>query len=52
MDKLTRMVHYEPIHFMINIVSLAEMIIDIIIQHHGIPNFIVSNRKLVFTFKL
>lgn len=42
-DRLKKMVHYKPVKITIDAPGLAEVIIDIIIRHHGLPDFIVSD---------
>ena len=48
---LTKMVHYEPVQITITAPALAEVILNIVVRHHGLPNSIVSNRSSVFTSK-
>ena len=50
-DRLTKMVHYEPVKVTIDASGLAEVIIDVLVRHHGLPDFIVSDRGSVFTSK-
>lgn len=50
-DRLTKMVHYEPVQISINAPSLAEVIIDVLVRHHGLPDSIVIDRGSVFTSK-
>ena len=50
-DRLTKMVHYEPVKVTVGAPGLAEVILDVVIQHHGLPNLIVSDRGSVFTSK-
>ena len=42
-DPLPKMVHYEPVKVTIDASDLAEVIIDIIVHHDGLPDSIVSN---------
>ena len=42
-ERLTKIVHYIPVKVTINALSLAEVIIDVIVRHHGLSDFIVSN---------
>ena len=42
-DWLTKMVHYEPVKPIIDAPGLAEVIIDVVVRHLGLPNLIVSN---------
>ena len=50
-DWLTKIVHYEPVKVTIDAPGLAEVILDMVVQHHGLPNSIVSDRGLFFTSK-
>ena len=45
------MVHYEPVKVTIDTPGLAEVIIDVVVQHHGLPDSIISNRGAIFTSK-
>ena len=45
------MVHYKLVKITINAPRLAEIIVDVVVWHHGLPNSIVTNRDLVFTSK-
>ena len=45
------MVHYEPVKVTINALGLAEVIIDMVIQHYGLLNFIISDRRAIFISK-
>ncbi len=37
------MIHYEPVKVKIDIPSLAEVIIDVNVHYHGIPESIVTD---------
>lgn len=50
-DWLTKMVHYEPVKSTINVPGLAEVIIDVVVCHHGLPDSIVTDRGPLFTSK-
>ena len=50
-DRLTKMVYYKPIKIIIDAPRLAEVIIDIVVRHHGLPNSIMTNRGSFFTSK-
>ena len=50
-DRLTKMVHYEPVKVTINAPRLAEVIIEVVVQHHGLPDSIISDRGAIFTSK-
>ena len=45
------MVYYEPVKVTINAPGLAEVIIDVVVQHHGLPDSIISDRGAIFTSK-
>ncbi len=42
-DGLINLVYYEPIKITIDIPSLAEVIINVVVRHHGVPKLIVIN---------
>ncbi len=50
-DRLTKMVHYEPVKVTTDAPGLAEVIIDMVVRHHGLPDSIVSDRRSVFNSK-
>ena len=50
-DPLIKMVHYGPVKITINAQGLAEIIIDVIVCHHGLPDSIVTDRGPLFTSK-
>ena len=50
-DWLTKMVYYEPVQMTITAPALAKIIVNVVVQHHGLPNPILSDRGLVFTSK-
>ena len=50
-DRLTKMVHYEPVKITIDAPGLAEVIIDVVVCHHGLPDSIVTDRGSLFTLK-
>ena len=45
------MVHYEPVQTTITAPALAEVILNVVVRHHGLPDSIVSDRGSVFTSK-
>ena len=45
------MVYYEPVKVTINASSLVEIIIDVVVRHHGLPNSIITNQESLFTSK-
>ena len=50
-DHLIKMVHYEPVKVTIDAPELAEIIINVVIRHHGLPDFIISDQGAIFTSK-
>ena len=48
---LTKMVHYELVKVTINAPGLAEVIFDVVVWHHGLPDSIVLDRSSLFTSK-
>ncbi len=42
-DQFTKMVHSEPVKMTIKAPGLAEVIIDVIMCHHGVPESIVMD---------
>ncbi len=48
---LMKIVHYEPVKVTIDVPALAEVIIEAVVRHHGLPNSIVSDCGSVFTSK-
>ena len=50
-DQLTKMVHYEPVKVTIDAPGFAEVIIDVVMRHHGLSDSIVTDWELLFTLK-
>ena len=50
-DRLMKMVHYKPVKVTIDAPGLAEVIINVVVWHHGLPASIVTNRGSFFTSK-
>ena len=50
-DQLTKMVHYELVKITFNAPALSEVIINVIVRHHGLPDLIVTNKGFLFTSK-
>ena len=50
-DRLTKMVHYEPVKVTIDAPGLAKVIINMIVWHHDLPDLIVSDRGSLFISK-
>ncbi len=42
-DRLTKMVYYIPVKVTIDAPSLAEVIINVVMRHHGVPESIVTD---------
>ena len=45
------MVYYKPVKVTIDAPELAEVILDVVIWHHGLPDSIVIDRGSLFTSK-
>ena len=50
-DCLTKMMHYEPVKVIIDALGLVEVIIDVVVRHHGLPDSIISDPGEFFTSK-
>ena len=50
-DQLTKMIYYELMQMTITAPVLAEVILNIVVQYHDLPNSIVSDCNSVFTSK-
>ena len=50
-DWRMKMVYYEPVKVTINASGLAEIILDVGVRHHDLPDSIVSDRGFFFTSK-
>ena len=48
---LIKRVHYKPIKVTIDALGLAEVIIDMVVRHHNLPDSIVTDQRLLFTSK-
>ncbi len=40
-NRLTKIVHYKPVKVTINVPGLAEVVINVLMRHHGVPESIV-----------
>ena len=50
-DRLRKMVYYEPVKVTINASGLTGVIINVVVRHHGFPNLIVTDWGSLFTSK-
>ena len=50
-DRLTKIVHYEPVKITIDAPELAEVIINMVVWHYGLPDSIVTNKGSLFISK-
>ena len=50
-DRLTKMVHYEPVKVTINVPRLVEVIIDVVVRYYNFPDSIISDWGAIFTSK-
>ncbi len=50
-DQLTKIVYYEPVKVTINGPGLVEVIIDMIVRYHRVPESIIMDQSLLFTSK-
>ena len=50
-DRLTKMVYYESVTIIINAPGLAEIIIDVVVQHYGLLDSIIIDCEAIFTSK-
>ena len=50
-DRLIKIVYYKPVTVTIDALGIAEVIIDVVIRHYGLPNSIVTNRGSLLTSK-
>ena len=48
---LTKIVHYKPVKVTIDALGFTEIIINVVVRHHNLPDSIVTNRELLFTSK-
>ena len=50
-DPLTKMIHYKPVLTTLNAKQLAEVLIKAIFKYYSLPDSIITNRGLLFSFK-
>lgn len=48
-NQLTKMVYYKLVKITINTLGLVEVIIEAVVWHHGLTDFIITHCDLVFT---
>ena len=48
---LIKMIYYEPVKITFDALGLAKVILNVIFQHHGLPDSIINNRSLLFISK-
>lgn len=51
-DCLTKIVHYKLIKTTIDIISLVEVIINVVVKYCSLLELIICNQSLLFTLKL
>lgn len=51
-DCLIKIVHYKPVKVPINIPRLAEVIIDVLMQHYDFSDSIINDQRTIFMLKL
>ena len=50
-DRLTKMVHYEPVKVTIDAPGLVKVIIDMVVKHYGLLDSIISDQGAIFMSK-
>ncbi len=50
-NRLTKIVYYLPVKVTIDGLELAEVIINVVVHHHGVPKLIVIDSGSLFTSK-
>ena len=50
-DRLTKMIHYKLVKITIDALGLAEVIIDIVVRHHGLTDSIITDWSSLFMSK-
>ena len=45
------MVYYKLVKVIIDTLDFTEIIINVMVRHHGLPDSIITNRKSLFTSK-
>ena len=50
-NRLTKIVYYEPVKVIIIALGLTKVIINVVVRHHSLPDSIVTKQGLLFTSK-
>ena len=50
-DRLTKIVHYEPVKVTIDVLGQAKVIINMVVHHHKVSESIVMDQGSLFTSK-
>lgn len=50
-DRLIKMIYYKLVKVIINDLGLAKTIIHVVMRHHNLPDFIISDCKVIFISK-
>ena len=50
-NRLTKMVYYEPVKVIIDAPGLFKVIIDVVVRHYGLSDLIVNDRRSLFISK-
>ena len=50
-NRLMKIIYYMPVKVTINAPSLAKVIIGVVVQHHRLPDSIVTDRESLFTLR-
>ena len=50
-DRLTMMVYYKSVKITIDVLGIAKVIINVVVQYYGLPDFIIIDWGFLFTSK-
>ena len=50
-DRPTKIVYYKLVKIKIDALSLADVIIDVVVRYHGLPDFIITDQGSLFISK-
>ena len=50
-NRLTKMVYYEPVKIIIDVPDLTKVIIDVVMHYYRVPKSIIMDQDLLFTSK-